>query len=66
MLFLLTGGVQYDETPDECDFQARQNGDQQYKHGALIFTCDQCEFKTTVQFNLVFHKEVKHDGIRYF
>ena len=25
MLFLLTGGVQYDETPDECDFQARQN-----------------------------------------
>ena len=31
----------------------------------MIFACDQCEFRTTVEFNLVFHKEAKYDGIRY-
>ena len=49
--------------------QSRQTGDlkghQKYKHEGMIFACDQCEFRITVEFNLVFHKEAKLDGIRY-
>ena len=42
-------------------FSQRQTGDlkehQKYKHEGMIFACDQCEFRTTVEINLVFHME---------